>query len=126
MKTAEDCFLEIVEYIKRHPNNNIDEGEGIVDNVISYYKLRNFNRNYVYKGSIVLEKTCGNSVNMNYYFSNKRSYISLYTKNKYQNDTTDFNKLQYNLLLYTEKLFIQHKIDAFIYGLNCVNKNNFF
>lgn len=115
MKTPEDCFLEIIKNVKLYRNNNIDSYKNITNNIIHYYKLRNFDTNYVYNGTIILEKDkdINSSLKMDYFFSNKRSYICIYTSNY----DTDYNKLQYYTLMYSEKLFGKYNIDLFIYGL---------
>lgn len=69
MKTGEECFLEIVSSIKSNLNNDIDDGHSITDNIIHYYKLRNFEKNYVYNGSIILEISDNHGViKMDYFF----------------------------------------------------------
>lgn len=125
MKTSEECFLEITNRITSELNNDKDDGHSIVNNIIHYYKVRNFDKDYVYKGSIVLEKceNTNNIIKMDYFFSNKRSYLSINKKNIIEGE---YNKLQYYLLLYTDKLFIKYNIDTFIYGLNLNNSKTFF
>lgn len=119
MKTSEECFLEICENIKREiksvTNFKIDNGEKIMTSVINYCKIHNYSGSYVYDGYIILNRTIeGHFTKMHYYFSDKRSYISIDDGNLTENE---ISKHEYYLLLYIDKLFINYKIDKFINSL---------
>lgn len=114
MKTSEECFIEIIqsiENLKKVEDNN----ESKLKSIISWSKCRNYpGTHYIFEGNIILET----DITLHYFFSNKRSCIYLTQDNA--NDL-DINKLQYNLLLFTEYMFQTYSIDLFINKL--VNRN---
>jgi hypothetical protein len=114
MKKIELCFLEIINSlsnIKKEKDNN----ESKFKSVFSWSKCRNFTGiDYMLEGYITLEER----IYLYYFFSNKRSYIALTSEKDIQDD---INKLQYNLVIYTEYLFKKYSIDIFINNL--VNTN---
>lgn len=116
MKTSEECFLEICNKIKNDIENNknlkIDKGETLMTSIINYSKNHNYEGYYVYDGYIILSDE--NFIKMKYYFSNKRSYISIDDPSLDENNIT---KYEYILLKYIDTLFFKHKIDIFINSL---------
>lgn len=120
LKSPENCFFEIISYIK---NNNVhmkDDNSFINKNVMNYSKLRNYSdKDYVYTNEIKLDE----KYNLFFYFSNKRSYISINLNNEYllENFIEIYEKnyifIQYILLIYSEKLFKKYNIDEFICNL---------
>lgn len=122
MKTSEECFLEICNKIKNDIDNNntnlkVDNGENIITSVINYSKIHNYKGYYVYDGNIILSDE--HFIKMKYYFSNKRSYISIDEDYLKENDIV---KYEYILLKYIDTLFFKHNIDIFINSLHN-NKN---
>jgi len=121
MKLPEEIFLEICNNIKSELNNQEiefkkDNGEKISTSIINYIKMHNYDGNYVYNGDIILYKGLeGYKVTMNYYFSNRRSCISI---NDLNMKVDDMAKYEFYLLKYIDKLFCTYKIDKFIDSLN--------
>jgi len=121
MKLPEEIFLEICNNIKSEINNQEiefkkDNGEKISTSIINYIKMHNYDGNYVYNGDIILYKGLeGYKVTMNYYFSNRRSCISI---NDLNMKVDDMAKYEFYLLKYIDKLFCTYKIDKFIDSLN--------
>jgi hypothetical protein len=113
MKSSEKCFLEIL-----HSTNNIkkekDKGLSQCKSTFTWCKLKNFKgTDYYLEGMISIN----NDITMHYFFSNKRSCISLISKvNKTKLD--DINRI---LVLYSEYFFKIYSIDVFINNL--VNTN---
>jgi hypothetical protein len=113
MKTPEECFVEITKLIKNIKKVE-DDNESKLKSFISWSKCRNYNGiAYTFEGSIDIDT----NVTLHYFFSNKRSCIYLI-----QNTVDiDINKLQYNLLLFTEYMFGKYSIDLFINRLVNIN-----
>lgn len=107
--TPELCFLEIINCVLKNKNTNVDNGYTLASNSVRYSKLRNFNNPYVYDGEIQVSE----GIVLCYYFSHRRSCISLQSQKQVGN-----NKMQEYLGKYVQSLFCGHKIDAFIHGLN--------
>lgn len=105
------CLLEIIQRIQESTNSGQDIGKSVMTSPICYSKLRNFSGEYEYEG--LLDVSSGTQ--LHYYFSNKRSYISLDKNNPMCE--VDVVKLQYYLLRYVQVLIYDHKIDAFVHGL---------
>jgi hypothetical protein len=105
------CFLDIIQQIQESTHSGQDTGKSVMTSPICYSKLRNFSGEYEYQG--LLDVSSGTQ--LHYYFSNKRSYISM-DKNETLCEVDDA-KLQYFLLRYVQVLICDHKIDAFIHGL---------
>lgn len=113
MKWPEHCFLEILDFVKENRNNTVDHGESVATSVISYSKLEEVEgRMYVYNGYINLER----DVWLHFYFSHKRSYISIDKETSFTED--DIARYQYFMLLYGEALFAKYSIDNFISNLH--------
>jgi hypothetical protein len=103
----EACFLEIIKFVKENKNSFEDIEDNVTSSVLSYSKMRNFKGTYTYENVFAI----GEGACLHFYFSNKRTYISIDKK-----DMTDYevSKFQYYLLLYTEALFQKYNIDLFI------------
>jgi hypothetical protein len=113
MKSAEECFLEIVEFVNRNKDTCLekeDKGEKIITSSILYCDSKSFDRNYVVNGYI----SYATETNLHFYFSNKRSYLSV---DKQRMSDLDVARFQYTLLLLTAKLFGKYNIDYFIYNI---------
>jgi len=114
IKTVEECFLEICNKIQTEKISGIDYNENIITSFINYSKLHNYEGNYMYNDYVILKS----GIKLKYYFSNKRSYITIdefsdtFIK---ENDTANYQSL---LLEYIDGLFIKYKIDVFINSLN--------
>lgn len=109
MKSIEECFLEIINSV-----NNIkkeeDKGDSKINSKWVWSKCRNFSgMKYTLEGSITLN----NCIDLYYFFSNKRSCLSL-IKNETNIDI---------LSLYVEYLFKTYSIDMFLNNL--INKHNY-
>jgi hypothetical protein len=104
-KSPELCFLEIANEVIKTKNRHVDTVSNIRQ--WDYAKMRNYNKPYIYEGDIQVSK----DVTLRFYFSHIRSCISLESQNV---ETVD---LQYNLKKYIQTFFYDHKIDAFINGL---------
>jgi len=118
MKTAEVCFLEIVKTVQTHKNNKIDNGE-LLGALHRFSKLRNFECNYMYDGTVRLTP----ELHLVYFFSGLRSCISI----KHVPSTSYYESLDTLQDLtnqYVEKLFTTYSIDVFISNLHStINKN---
>ena len=120
MKSAEECFIEIVEFVKDKKKECLkrkDNNERIITSSILFCDRKFFDGEYVAEGFI--EYSIDSSdVFLHFYFSNKRSYISIDKRGMTDMDVTRF---QYNLLLLTAKLFGKYNIDHFVNNLlsNC-------
>lgn len=113
MKWPENCFLEILDFVVKNKNNTADHGNPIATSVISYSKRNNAEgRVYTYNGFIQLE----GDVWMHFFFSHKRSYVSIYKETSFTED--DIARYQYFILLYGEALFQKYNIDTFISNLH--------
>jgi len=113
MKRAEDCFIEIVEFVKHKKHECLkrkDNNERIITSSILYCDRTSFDGEYVAEGLIEY----ASDVSLHFYFSNKRSYISIDKKSMTEMDVARF---QYTLLLLTAKLFGKYNIDHFVYSL---------
>jgi len=127
MKSPEVAFLQIMQSIQENFNEGtarIDNNDHIYTNVIHCSRyLENKTRylcrktegtiNYVFEGTIDIS----NNLNMRYYFSNKRSYISLDTNHAFEENAAF---MQLNTFKYTELLYKFYNIDEFVF--NFVNK----
>lgn len=110
MKSAEECFLEIVEYVKCNKHECLikkDNNERIITSSILYSDTKSFDGEYVAEGYIEYSVDS----ELHFYFSNKRSYISI---DKRGMSDLDVARFQYTLLLLTAKLFGKYNIDHFI------------
>lgn len=113
MKWPEYCFLEILDFVKGNRNTMEDNGESIATSVINYSKLDNMEgKMYVYNGYINLE----GDVWLHFFFSHKRSYISIDKETSFTED--EVARYQYYMLLYCEALFGKYSIDSFISKLH--------
>lgn len=113
MKTPEECFVEIIQSIKSIKKVE-DNNESKLKSVISWSKCRSYSGNpYTLEGIINIDT----NITLHYFFSNKRSCIYLLQDNV----DIDINKLQYNLLLFTEYMFGKYSIDLFINRLVNIN-----
>ena len=123
MKSPETAFLEIIETIQENisqGNQKIDDNKRIFSNTFNFsrpleHKTKYFCRDsegvtYVFEGFIDLDS----EFSLHYYFSNKRSYVSLDTR---QSDV--FQKMQLFSYKYTELLFKFYNIDEFVYNFVC-------
>jgi hypothetical protein len=113
MKSAEECFLEIVKLVKCNKEECLDKednNERIITSSILYCDSKSFDGNYVADGYI----SYAAETNLHFYFSNKRSYVSI---DKQCMSDDDVVRFQYNLLLLTAKLFGKYNIDYFIYNI---------
>lgn len=108
MKTSEYCFLEICNSIT-HIKKDIDNGESKFKSIISWNKSQHFDGiDYYLDGTVKIT----DDINLYYFLSNKRSYISLIN-----NEMENINKLQYYLLMYVNDLFNKYSIDNFLHKL---------
>lgn len=118
IKTPEQIFLEIINYIKFNKNNDEDNRENknniVFTNFFGYSKMRNYSdENYVYTSDIPISKI----FKVHFYFSNKRSYFSI-DPIKNSNYEEYFSLMQLINLIYSEKLFKEYSIDQFVYNFN--------
>ena len=119
MKGPENCFLEII--LSLHQIKRIeDDSKSVISSSISWSKSRNFNGDgYIYEGVVKIDV----GYYLHYFFSNKRSYLSITCENETDNQIKD-NQSKENqikdiekLSLYVNKLFKVYKIDEFIYNI---------
>lgn len=113
-RCPERCFIDIINYVQgRIDAKNADYDENVYTSLVSYSKMRNFGGVYGHGGAVKV----GEKVWLRFYFSNRRSYISVDCKER---DDTDYNmtKSQYLVLRYAQKLFGDYNIDSFINGLH--------
>jgi hypothetical protein len=112
-KSAEQCFLEILEQVRRtngHPQK--DELECLDTTCrFSYSKLRNFSSVYKFEGRVDL----ANNTYMTYFFSDRRSHIGLYST--ISSSSTSTYLTQDTLDYYKTLLFDNYSIDVFINNL---------
>jgi hypothetical protein len=124
VKTPEEIFLEIINFVKNNKNNNEDNRENknniVFTNLLGYSKMRNFSKeNYVYTSDIQISEI----FKVHFYFSNKRSYFSIDPK-KNCNYEEYFSLMQLINLIYCDKLFKEYSIDTFIYNFNQNSSKN--
>jgi hypothetical protein len=124
MKGPEIAFLQIMQSIQENYEvgiNKLDVNENIFTNVLNCSKnLENKTRylckksdavHYVFEGAIELDEL----YTLRYYFSNKRSYISLDpSSGHWVEDKIPY--MQLNTLKYTELLYKYYNIDEFVYN----------
>lgn len=114
MKSPENCFAEIVDQVRKTINEGEylveDDGEYITSS-ICFSKIESIESNFVFEGFVDLESS---DARLHYFFSNKRSYISIDKNNM---SDVEVAKFQYCLLILIDKLFVSYKIDCFVYGL---------
>lgn len=114
VKTPEQIFVEIINFVQCNKNINKDIGNSISTNIINYSKIRNFSKEtYVYNSDIIISDT----FKVHFYFSNHRSYFSIDPK-EICNFEESISFLQLINLKYCEKLFKEYNIDTFIYNFN--------
>ncbi len=122
MLTAELCFIEIINQIMNSIRSGgfdkDDKGELVLTSTISFCKCRNVRNIYVFEGYVNIDT----DTHLHYYFSNKRSCVSLSKQAFNDSETT---RLQNVLIFLVNKLFGSYHIDQFVTGLvvsdaNCV------
>lgn len=110
-KTIEDCYLQILQQIisTTHCIGKTDNGEFIITSSVCYSRMCHVETetSYVFDGYIPIAE----GFTMHYFFSNKRSYISI---DNAEMTETDMSKCQLYLLKLCEKFFIHYKIDLFV------------
>ena len=117
MKSVEKIFLEIIGKISLViENKNYDKKHflnKIYTNEVVYSKLKNYDKIFEFSGEIILENFETYTVNLGYYFSDKKSIIWI------NNNFDDDKILNYKHLIlhYIDNLFNKYNIDMFIYNL---------
>jgi hypothetical protein len=119
LKSPEVVYYDIITYVLQNINTRCDCDEIIATHPVNYYKYCNYTvKPYVYTSDIKLS----HNIHLNFYFSYKRSYISIYRENdnvelNTETEATDFAKLQYLLLIYCDKILLKYCLGDFIYNL---------
>lgn len=130
MKSAENCFLEIVSHVQNQRVTARDKGEKFLTNIVNYSKIlehktrhlaihQSSSVEYVHMGDLDLS----NKFTLHFYFSNKRSYLSIDLNEKdVTNAELQLSAVQLYTLKYTELLYKFYTIDEFIFNLE-LNKS---
>jgi hypothetical protein len=123
MKSAELCFVEIINCIDMNNiNNKVINSIG----VLSYSKDLELKTNYLRSKKIdnVINYCFNGNIDINdkytleFYFSDKTSYISInLSKNCELNLDSEICKIQLLMLKYGELLYKYYNIDEFIFNL---------
>lgn len=103
MKSSEQCFLEILEFVKLRCciNSTTSKNQEFIKTKDAWCKLRNFDNNYSFSGKIILDENTNTL--LYFYFSNKISCLSIESQTYILND-----------LKLVESLFDKYHIDEFI------------
>jgi hypothetical protein len=105
------CFMDIIGYVQANKNKVVDRDEDVMTSFVCFSKIKHQRHTYVYEGYISLNT----HFDMHFYFSHKRSYISIDIGSLIDYDDV---RLHCFLMRYVESLFVKYGIDEFIANLH--------